>query len=965
MKKTTMKKISHQTLIMRHLLCCYLLLLAGINHTYAQLSPGDIIFVGFVGDGNNQPGNGAANCEDGFAFAVLADIPANTTIYFTEGHYTGGMFTDTEGDVTWSNTEITPYGTIVRITTNAQTGDCTDVISTVGSAQFAVGSPDTWALGSSNEEIFAYLGSLRNPTVWLSAFISDNSGGANDIPAELMGFVIDFTLVDQDVDVAVLSNEVDCDSKPDCLAYITDLSNWNTENEPGSGDCCNGVGVEYPEDLPTSLQACDVPVINGVTITDCSQGPDGFVSYSVDGDLNGAEQWEWVRPASDGQSCADQTITQTGAQLNNVIFNNPTWTHYVRAVGGCLNEPVCYAFVPADLLTQNVAFPSNFPALCADAEVQANLGGASPAGGTYSGPGVTDDGNGMTFSFDPAQAGTGMHTITYTLNNECSSSATSTIEVIAVPSINIAATTAISCFGANDGTLEVQGEFGTPTYTLLWSNGASTVSQSNLSPGLYSVTVTNSAGCESISSFTLEEPAELEVAVSSTAESGPGNADGTATASASGGTSPYSYSWSNGQTGAQISGLESGEYMVTVTDANGCESTIAVVVDETVVVTLNSPPDYCFDAGLQTGLVGGSPSGGTYSGPGVVNDDYSQTYSFDPALAGVGVHTITYEFEGQTASVTVEVFALPVVSFTAPGPFNVDAGEQSLTGGMPEGGEYSGPGVLGLIFNPAAAGVGVHTITYTYTDENGCDASASGDITVEMMLPPDNECGGANDINTLFGQEPNVAQLSELWNNTGYNTTGDPTNGWDECFVDASLQHTIWYTFEGDGNTYLIRTVQCNATDYIDSGDTQAAIYSGDCAALTPVACNDDEDEPNQVYNISIELETVAGTTYQMMIDGWNGVEGEFCIEVTNLTTSSVTYIEESNIELFPNPTTGVLYLSNVDARFIEVYNNQGQLVFAKAQPGNSVDIAMMPAGLYFIKLYAGDEVYSAKIVKE
>ncbi|MBG44755.1 MAG: subtilisin [Aequorivita sp.] len=74
--------------------------------------------------------------------------------------------------------------------------------------------------------------------------------------------------------------------------------------------------------------------------------------------------------------------------------------------------------------------------VCASSEVLTDLGGGSPSGGTYSGPGVTDDGNGSTFTFDPSVAGVGVHTITYDVSaGPCSvaSSATDTIEVLAVP----------------------------------------------------------------------------------------------------------------------------------------------------------------------------------------------------------------------------------------------------------------------------------------------------------------------------------------------------------------------------------------------------------------------------------------------------------------------------------------------------------------------------------------------------
>tara|TARA_R110002111_G_scaffold296_1_gene2761 strand:- start:15459 stop:20003 length:4545 start_codon:yes stop_codon:yes gene_type:complete len=66
-----------------------------------------------------------------------------------------------------------------------------------------------------------------------------------------------------------------------------------------------------------------------------------------------------------------------------------------------------------------------------NAGVQTGLGSGSPIGGTYSGPGVTDDENGMTYSFNPAAAGLGTHTLTYSVDiNGCLSSASDDVEVL-------------------------------------------------------------------------------------------------------------------------------------------------------------------------------------------------------------------------------------------------------------------------------------------------------------------------------------------------------------------------------------------------------------------------------------------------------------------------------------------------------------------------------------------------------
>ncbi|MBK7337045.1 MAG: HYR domain-containing protein [Saprospirales bacterium] len=71
----------------------------------------------------------------------------------------------------------------------------------------------------------------------------------------------------------------------------------------------------------------------------------------------------------------------------------------------------------------------------------------------------------------------------------------------------------------------------------------------------------------------------------------------------------------------------------------------------------------------------------------------------------------------------------------------VDEAAFLLTGGSPEGGEYSGTGVSDGMFDAATAGVGVHTIVYSYTDENGCSNSCEFEITVnplpEVTCPED------------------------------------------------------------------------------------------------------------------------------------------------------------------------------------------------------------------------------------
>jgi len=79
-----------------------------------------------------------------------------------------------------------------------------------------------------------------------------------------------------------------------------------------------------------------------------------------------------------------------------------------------------------------------------------------------------------------------------------------------------------------------------------------------------------------------------------------------------------------------------------------------------------APNDLCIYDGIQSGLSGGSPTGGVYSGPGVTDDGNGMTYTFDPAEAGVGVHTLTYTESGNPVTDDVEVFGNGVNNCTIP-----------------------------------------------------------------------------------------------------------------------------------------------------------------------------------------------------------------------------------------------------------------------------------------------------------
>ncbi|MFN8393393.1 MAG: T9SS type A sorting domain-containing protein [Bacteroidia bacterium] len=171
-------------------------------------------------------------------------------------------------------------------------------------------------------------------------------------------------------------------------------------------------------------------------------------------------------------------------------------------------------------------------------------------------------------------------------------------------------------------------------------------------------------------------------------------------------------------------------YILTASDGGICSDQDTVVVTVLQPVATQQPfGGLCLDASPLT-LSGGSPSGGTYSGPGVSNG------VFDPQVAGVGTHTISYlAIDGNGCSALVNtpitVYGLPTVSLGPVGPYCENDPVVTLSSGSPSGGSYSGTGVIGnSSFDPGTAGAGTHALSYSFTDSVGCISGDSGSVTV-------------------------------------------------------------------------------------------------------------------------------------------------------------------------------------------------------------------------------------------
>lgn len=193
--------------------------------------------------------------------------------------------------------------------------------------------------------------------------------------------------------------------------------------------------------------------------------------------------------------------------------------------------------------------------------------------------------------------GAGSYDVTVTDANGCTATASAILSEPTALSITLTPTP-LDCNVPNTGAVTSTVGGGTPPYTYLWSNAATTQDITGLAPGTYDVTVTDGNGCTITDGVTLAAPNPPILTLNTTQVDCSGPNSGAVDAVTSGGTAPITYLWSNAATTAGITGLGAGSYTVTITDAEGCTATASATITgiPTLQITVDTINPTCFGA---------------------------------------------------------------------------------------------------------------------------------------------------------------------------------------------------------------------------------------------------------------------------------------------------------------------------------------------------------------------------------
>lgn len=471
----------------------------------------------------------------------------------------------------------------------------------------------------------------------------------------------------------------------------------------------------YNITLTTSGGPCNPPGSIAKTVTimganiasqnsvSCFGGNDGNTVVNV---TNGVTPltYSWLpsggnNPIATGLSAGTYTVTITDA--NSCIFTLPV----------IIGQPVALtASITATAINCNSGTGS---------AIAIGNGGSAPYSFLWSDGQTTQSATGL------AQ---GTYSLTITDNNSCTQTSAITITQAATFSVLIAGTNP-GCHGGI-GSAIATGNGGSSPYSFFWSDGQTTQNATGFMQGTYSVTVIDNNGCTQTSSVSITQPTLLSVSGIGTNPNCNGGT-GSIITNINGGTSPYSYSWSNGQTTQNISGLAPGSYTIVVSDNNGCVQTNSVSITQptALLLTTNATQTSCT---ANSGTTSVNVIGGT-GGYSYIWNPSGQTSQTATALAA-GIYSVTVT---DTNSCTATQSAVVISSNTL--TLNTSSTQ------------------TGCIFNNGTATVNSSNGTppYTYSWNNGQTTHIATGLmigTYTVIVTDANNC--------ILTQTVNVSQIS-------------------------------------------------------------------------------------------------------------------------------------------------------------------------------------------------------------
>ncbi len=349
----------------------------------------------------------------------------------------------------------------------------------------------------------------------------------------------------------------------------------------------------------------------------------------------------------------------------------------------------------------------------------------------------------------------------------------------------------VSCNSYSNGSIILTVSGGSGNYSYFWSNGINIKDNTFLSPGLFSVTVTDvSNQCSTAEIFNIVEPLALTMNADRFNISCHGEDDGSINLFVSGGASPYTFMWT-GPSGFSsndnnITQLAPGDYEVMVLDDNTCESFLSVTIEEPapMILTLGNTDVSCGGEadGSAWVIVSGGASPFSYLWSRGFPDDVD---SVTGLIAGAIEVTVT-DANGcsATGSLTINepqplILTVVKTDISCNG-LNDGVAWAEVSGGTPNYTYVWNGGIPVGIFGDTVTALTFGFVTVIVTDDNACSKTDSIEIIEPLELTTvisgvDISCFGGSDGSASVTASGGTLSYTYQWSAGTNPTTPDVT----------------------------------------------------------------------------------------------------------------------------------------------------------------------------------------------
>lgn len=386
-----------------------------------------------------------------------------------------------------------------------------------------------------------------------------------------------------------------------------------------------------------------------------------------------------------------------------------------------------------------------------------------------------------------ASLAAGIHNVTVTDGNNCVQIASVLVQNINGPNAVISSQTNINCNGNCNGSITASASGGVSPYNFQW--GANTGNQitptaSNLCGGMYTVTITDSAGCSVSASATINEPAIISFNQQTNDPLCFGSCNGSASVTVTGGTTPYSFLWSDSQTNDTAFSLCAGSFILTITDANSCVEILNYTLANPAQITTSMNTVAASCNGVCDGKATVTPANGNAPYAYLWSDINSQTSQQANGLCAGNYSVTVTDNNGCTGTSSGTVSQPSAISASINNSGNVSCSGQcngyaqvDVSGGTPSYTYLWSNNSISQVNSNLCAG----NYTVTVTDLNNCTSTASISIIQpaafsSSVTGTNVACGGDCDGQAALSPSGGAAPYAYLWSaNTGFQSTQTAT----------------------------------------------------------------------------------------------------------------------------------------------------------------------------------------------